>query len=97
MDSLLSRVGSDTARMRQAGKDVSSRLVFGGHPVGAYMAERIDERLGRAALIVAVGNPFAFFRQFNEAEGARGSRPFSEATLKLVADLEAGYFTPVTP
>ena len=97
MDSLLSRVGSDTARMRQAGKDVSSRLVFGGHPVGAYMAERIDERLGRAALIGAVGNPFAFFRQFNEAEGrVRGVRPFSEATLKLVADLEAGYFTPVT-
>ena len=96
MDSLMSRVGSDTARMRQAGKDVSSRLVFGGHPVGAYMAERIDERLGRAALIAAVGNPFAFFRQFNEAEGrARGARPFSEATLKLVADLEAGYFTPV--
>ena len=92
MDSLMSRVGSDTARMRQAGKEVSARLVFGGHPVGAYMAERIDDRLGRAALIAAVGNPFAFFRQFNEAEGRlRGVRPFSEATLKLCADLEAGY------
>ena len=91
----MSRVGSDTARMRQAGKDVSSRLVFGGHPVGAYMAERIDDRLGRAALIATVGNPFAFFRQFNEAEGRAGVRPFSEATLKLVADLEAGYYTPV--
>ena len=97
MDSLLSRVGSDTARMRQAGKEVSSRLVFGGHPVGAYMAERIEDRLGRAALIASVGNPFAFFRQFNEAEGGlRGVRPFSEATLKLVADLETGDFTPVT-
>ena len=97
VDSLMSRVGSDTARMRQAGKDISSRLVFGGHPVGAYMAERIDDRLGRAALIAVVGNPFAFFRLFNEAEGrAGGTRPFSEATLKLVADLEAGYFTPVT-
>ena len=97
MDSLMSQIGSDTARMRQAGKDLSARLVFGGHPVGAYMAERIDDRLGRAALIATVGNPFAFFRQFNEAEGReRGVRPFSEATLKLVADLEAGYFTPVT-
>ena len=91
VDSIMSRVGSDTARMRQAGRELSTRLVFGGHPVGAYMAERIDERLGRAALIAAVGNPFEFFRKFNEAE-----RTFSEATLKLVANLEAGYFTPVT-
>jgi hypothetical protein len=95
IDSLMSRVGSDTARMRQAGKDVSSRLAFGGHPVGAYMAERLDDRLGRAALIATVGNPFAFFRQFNEAEGRAGVRPFSEATLKLVAELEASYFTPI--
>lgn len=95
VDSLMSRVGSDTARMRQAGREISNRLVFGGHPVGAYMAERIDERLGRAALIAALGNPFEFFRQFNEAEGRGGVRPFSEATLKLVADLEAGYYTPV--
>ena len=59
------------------------------------VAERLDDRLGRAALIATVGNPFAFFRQFNEAEGRAGVRPFSEATLKLVAELEAGYFTPV--
>jgi hypothetical protein len=96
VDSLMSRVGSDTARMRQAGKEVSNRLVYGGHPVGAWMAERIEDQLGRPALIAALGNPFAFFRQFNEADGrARGARPFSEATLKLVADLEKEYFTPV--
>jgi hypothetical protein len=94
MDSVLSRVGSDTARIRQAGRDLSTRLVWGGHPVGAYMAERIEDRLGRATLIATVGNPFAFFRQFNEAERrARGVAPFSEATMRLVAELEAGYFT----
>jgi hypothetical protein len=97
VDSVLSRVGSDTAAMRRAGKDLSNRLVFGGHPVGAYMAERIDESMGRGALIAAVGNPFAFFRQFNEAEArARGAPPFSDATLKLVAALEKDYFIPVT-
>lgn len=96
VDSLMSRVGSDTALMRQAGREVSSRLVFGGHPVGAWMAERIEDQLGRPALIAALGNPFAFFRQFNEAEGrARGTKPFSQATLKLVAELEAAHFTPV--
>jgi len=97
VDSLMAGAGSDTAWMRQVGREMDTRLIFGGHPVGAYMAERIEEQLGREPLIAALGNPFTFFRRFNEAEGrAKGTRPFSEATLKLVAELEARHYTPVT-
>lgn len=95
IDSLLTQIGQDTAMLRRAGAELSNRLVYAGHPVGAYMAERIEETLGRQALIEILGNPFAFLRTYNDAEGHRaGRKPFTAATLALVSSLESQFFRP---
>lgn len=98
LDTLFARIDGDSATMRATGTLVSARLVHAGHPVGAYLAERIEGIAGRQALIDALGNPFAFLRAYNDAEWrGSGRRIFSPASLAFLARLEGAYYTSRRP
>lgn len=95
VDSLLASAGSDSAHARRAGDGLVATLVYAGHPVGAYMAERIERRLGRDGLIAAVGNPFEFLRCYARADSlASGTNPFSPASRAYLAALEERFVGP---
>lgn len=51
-------------------KDVDPRETFSkgsNHPLGNYMADMIELRLGKASLVDCVGNPLKFLETYNEA------------------------------
>jgi len=62
-----------------------------GHPTGYYMADTIIEALGKERLLETVGDPFAFFRAYDEAAKIRGLNSFSQETLGYVDGLAMKY------
>jgi hypothetical protein len=51
-------------------KNVDPLKTFSGgknHPLGKYMADLIERKLGKAKLIYCVGHPFEFLKTYNEA------------------------------
>jgi len=89
IDSLLARVGSDTALLRATGYRVRSMLPSSGHASGAYIARTVYETFGVDSLTPALYNPFALLRTYAAVEATRGnSAPFSAATLALLNDIE---------
>jgi hypothetical protein len=62
-----------------------------GHPTGYYMADTIIETLGKERLLETVGDPFAFFRAYDEAAKMRGLSSFSQETLGYVDGLAMKY------
>lgn len=77
--------------------ELSSELIrsvpMSGHPVGFYMAKTIHDEMGKDALIMDIGNPFAFFRRYNEAaKGINvGSPVFSIEAMSVIDRLESKY------
>jgi hypothetical protein len=61
--------------------------------MGAFMAEIIERQLGRDRLVAVVGDPFAFWRLYNEValrtNGA--ARVLSERAMGVVAKVEDRY------
>ena len=62
-----------------------------GHPTGYYMADTIMGALGRERLLETVGDPFAFFRAYDEAAKMRSLSSFSQETLGYVDGLAMKY------
>jgi hypothetical protein len=62
-----------------------------GHPTGQYMADTIMEALGRERLLETVGDPFGFFRAYDEAAKKRNLDGFSQETLGYVDGLAMKY------
>jgi hypothetical protein len=78
---------------RKIGKKMSRLIPMSGHPTGFYMANAILEKLGKDHLVEHVGNPFAFFRLYQQAaETDQGRHPtFSEESMELIETLERRY------
>ncbi len=62
-----------------------------GHPTGYYMTDTIMEALGKERLLEMVGDPFSFFRAYDEAAKMRGLSSFSQETLGYVDGLAMKY------
>jgi len=62
-----------------------------GHATGHYMADTIMEALGRERLLETVGDPFGFFRAYDEAARKRGLDSFSQEALGYVDGLAMKY------
>ncbi len=90
MDRLIRRI----AITKDAG-ELSKMLRFtpprAGHATGHYMAKTIMEALGKERLLETVGDPFGFFRAYDEAAKTRGLKSFSQETLGYVDGLAMKY------
>ncbi len=93
IDSLLSGVAENIHSIEKSGTILRQSLPMSGHPVGFYMANLIIEEYGKDELVSEVGNPFAFFRRYNEAVNkANGGLPgFSKQTMTVIEELEYRY------
>ena len=90
MDKLIRRIAitEDTDELSSILRVTPPRA---GHPTGYYMAATIMESLGRERLLETVGDPFAFFRAYDEAAKTRGLSSFSQETLGYVDGLAMKY------
>lgn len=98
IDSLLRRLDADPSELRAAGRALGASLTFGGHGPGTFMAERIEERFGRQALIEANPNPFAFIRLASRAAPPPGAaEALSPVALRVLERLEREHLRPAGP
>jgi hypothetical protein len=90
LDGLLVQYSGPPERRAAIGAQVRDLIPQSGHPTGFYMAALISSRLGHAALIEDLGNPFAFVRAFNEAatQAGRPSLKLSDTAMAVLNDLE---------
>ncbi len=92
MDQLFCRMWESPRNKRGMGSKFLKIVPMSGHPTGFWMANTIQEELGREALIREVGNPFAFFRLYNQAAiKKRGVPSFSEEAMSLISSLAKRY------
>lgn len=93
IDEALQRAAVSPTLPAEEGKALHEALPIGGRPVGAFMASMILEKLGREQLAAAVGDPFAFWRLYNEAAAWTGgaAHVLSPEALRVVDTLEARY------
>lgn len=72
MDDLLARMSEKKTGRGELGNELRRAVPQVGHPTGLFMATLILEELGKAALVGAAAEPFAFFRLYQEAALKRG-------------------------
>lgn len=90
MDALLCEMADFPEKREDLGRQLQKLVPRAGHPTGFYMASVVLKQLGKQALIREVGNPFAFFHQYNRAaEMAEGVPTFSKEAMNQIARLEA--------
>lgn len=87
------RVAESPYLSAQEGKKLHGELPIGGRPIGAFMASVIIGKLGRDRLIEVVGDPFGFWRRYNEAAAASGedAHVLSGQAMGLLNRLETRY------
>lgn len=91
LDEALRRVAAEPTAARVAGSEVRRRLVSSGHLLGDYMADCVIEASGAEALRHDMGNPFTFFRAYNQAAARLGKPVYSEGALETLRRLERMY------
>ena len=89
-DSLLVELATDSTRLVAHGRRALDELFpMAGHPNGNAMARLIERELGREAIIRSLGNPFEFFRLYDEAARRSGTgHAFSAGARAYLARLE---------
>jgi hypothetical protein len=92
MDRILQEM-ADAPELRDVlGRQFQSFIPQSGHPTGFYMANLIEEELGKEELKRVVRNPFGFFTLYDHAAEANGRAPgLSDKTLAYLHSLEARY------
>jgi hypothetical protein len=97
VDETLRPLNGGNAQAEPVGVALSERMRGAGPAVGMYMADAVERTLGRRRLIETVGNPFAFFRAYQEAaEKAKSPKAipsFSSETMEVLRTLEAKYIS----
>lgn len=93
MDDLLCRMAESPQEKEELSLQLRSALPMSGHPVGYYMTNVIIERAGKKELIKKAGNPFAFFRLYNQTAMADECDipKFSDDAMRYITELEAKY------
>jgi hypothetical protein len=92
-EGVLERVGQHPDSINVLGAWLHRELPDNGRIMGAYMSEVIERQLGRARLVRVVGNPFAFWRLYNEAARRTDGEAhvLSEVAMRTIGDVEAKY------
>jgi len=90
MDDLLARMSERKTGRGELGNELRRAVPQVGHPTGLYMATLILEEMGKAALAGVAGDPFAFFRLYQEAALKRGGDAprFSDKALAFLDRLK---------
>lgn len=93
MDSLLNDMILSPERYKTNALKISGLVPQSGHPTGYFMATTLLENAGAECLVEDFGNPFAFFRRYNDmARNSKGKYPtFSDTSLQLIGELEKRY------
>ena len=80
-------------RRRELGRKLRDLVPLSGHPTGFYMSNLIIDQLGKDALIKEIGNPFTFFRLYNQGADKKGNEAptFSEKAIRFIQSLEEKY------
>ena len=93
MDSLLNDMILSPERYKTNALKISGLVPQSGHPTGYFMANTLLENEGPESLVEDFGNPFAFFRRYNNmAHNSRGKYPvFSDKAIQLIGELEERY------
>lgn len=92
MDKLLCKIADSPGRRAEISSQLRTKLPMSGHPVGFYMTNVVIEKLGKEDLVEKAGNPFAFFRLYNNAAGIDSMHPyFSEKAMNVIEELENKY------
>lgn len=93
MNKLLEQISDEKSLKRNNFSRIKQIVPHGGHPTGFYMARMILKQLGKTELVRTVGNPFAFFKTYNNAVKLSGNYDvlFSSKAMKIVSELENKY------
>jgi hypothetical protein len=93
VEDVLERIGQHADSAGPLGAWLHRELPDNGRIMGAFMSEVIEQQLGRERLVAVVGDPFAFWRLYNEAarrtNGA--ARVLSERAMAVVAAVGERY------
>jgi hypothetical protein len=96
-EDVLERIAQHPDSAGALGTWLHRELPDNGRIMGAFMSEVIERQLGRERLVAVVGDPFAFWRLYNEAarrtNGA--ARVLSDRASGTVTELEAKYRLPL--
>jgi hypothetical protein len=90
LDSLLMAYDQGGDNKADLARAIGRAAPNSGHPMGYFMSKIILENQSREYLLEDIGNPFAFFRRYNEAakESVFEVPVFSAKSIKLLSELE---------
>jgi hypothetical protein len=92
LNTILESMADEPEARLELGREFSRSVPQSGHPTGFYMSRMIRENLGKEALIRDAGNPFAFFRTYNQAaSGVQDAPLFSDKAMGVIEELEMKY------
>jgi hypothetical protein len=96
VDDILRRVAEHPDSLLPLGRVLDGTLPDNGRIMGAYMAEVIEEHLGHEPLLECIGDPWVFWRMYNEAARRSGGKAFvlSLRAMEAIADVERRYVGP---
>lgn len=95
LDSILSKLNSDTTGMYQLGKYAFNLFPMNCHPNGHYMAVLVAKHFPKSKLIEASNNLFLFFRFYKSAcDKESNEYRFSKETMHFVEGLEKRFTIP---
>lgn len=91
-DAMLQRIGadrSDAALALRFHRDIPDN----GRIMGAYMATTIERQLGRDRLLAVVGDPFAFWKLYDEAAKRTDGDAFvlSDSAMSVIESIRSQY------
>jgi len=92
-DELMQVIADNPSDYEIPGSRLLDILPLDGYPAGLSMADAIKEKPGKEKLVQSAGNPFEFFRLYNQAARLNKEKyyVFSEKTMNLLNRLEERY------
>jgi hypothetical protein len=93
MDSLLVQYSNQSSDLGSLSEELQNIVPMSGHPTGYYMTRAIIDHFGENKLLKDIGNPFQFFRLYNQVTQKNTEQypMFSKQTMKLINNLEQKY------
>jgi len=97
MDSLFVNYGNQSGNLSTISEELRNIIPMSGHPTGYFMTKAIFDHLGKEKLLKELGNPFQFFRLYNQVAQKNTDRypTFSEQSMKLIKNMELKYLKKV--
>lgn len=93
IDKLMQEMVISPEHFKRNALRISGVVPQSGHPTGYYMVNVITGSSGPDCLVEDFGNPFSFFRRYNDiARASNGEYPaFCDESMELIGELETKY------